>query len=369
MNTLRDQPRVVILPTGDVLDDSRKKIIVQLPSPRNFSLAVLHLLVGGISGGVSGGKEALGACLYEIRKISGSNPHLSSINRVETKNSKAVKSLLVEHSKKSGDNGLILEDPLVYIATPCNIVYLLISFFVVDAKEDDGSRRNREQARYLTIEDILDSLEALIGKFSDKWSDNFNLIPKSMIIQKLDKICDQIAENEQSYYKFSIVKTLKYLQAKIENFVEVNNFPVSILNSIIYKKYYSNKGENDVNEDSKEYENGIPNDILNIIKTKYAINIFQAYLNNKLVDQLISKYYEKDFVKLDEYSRLLEQEKSKKLIAQKNINELNDSLSNDIKSFNKNNNKNNNKAKTTKKTATTKKVQVGKGALDFFFKK
>ncbi|GMM37603.1 hypothetical protein DASC09_049280 [Saccharomycopsis crataegensis] len=312
-------------PTG--VDKSDWKII-SLPHPRTSS-PVKYIFNS--------------STLYELRQIQGSNPHLKDSQRLETEDGSAIKSLLIESSTPGNHTGLIIEDPSVYVTSPFNPVYLLISFFV--AKKYHLS----DTTRFISLEDLVDSMES-----QDKFEPMAVKLPMGILEDGLSKICESIEENGDTFYKFSMKKTLEFLQHKTNKLksLEEEKFPKSILQKLIIPLVTP-----------ADSTSSTPPEILDAAKLKYSISLIGSYLPQVIVNEL-AKSFKEDLTKLDEYLQQQKQIKDKKKLAEEGLREMDKQ----IKAGG-----NSRKKPVSKKTAGIKKPtaprKVVRGALDNFFKK
>lgn len=293
--------------------------------------------------------------MYELKKVSGTNPHLSkdknaccNVKPLQTSDGKSIKTILIEDSCYS--NGLVLLDPTVFVATKFNIAYLLISFFqILNSRINDDS-----SIRHSSIEDIIDSLS------NDPNFSELGNFPIQQLIENLEKICDVITENDSDkFYKFSESKTLQFLTSKIDKLSYPQNFPVSLIHKIVNPSITPA----DITQE-------IPADISQIAITKSSIHLLSSYLLPSTCDQLNLHYNDKLHI-LNQYKNSQLQKNETKSLAMENLNEMNQLIQKSENDKLGGSRFANDKKKKIAKDNKLKKQQkvVKKGALDRFFKK
>lgn len=266
--------------------------------------------------------------LFELREVHGSSQY--DVRPEPTLPSGgAVKSIIVEGKELSP--GAVLKSPSIINCTPFNIV-----FYILGAMHQ---RKDIYTSRYQTLDDILDNL--------DLSSSHSTLRRKTS--DALALICDSIQENGEEFYKYSTDKSFEFLESKTRKLQRhLLDSPDYAITGLI-KASLSILGEEPAAE------------ILDLQTTKYCVDmIFGSYLSEKLKEEFL-KHRNIDFSLLD--ASIKEQESKRRALAA-----VQDNMEAVVLSTKQaKNNTKNTKTKTTKKPV--KKVAVGKGALDSFFKR
>ncbi|KAG0663267.1 hypothetical protein C6P45_000872 [Maudiozyma exigua] len=271
--------------------------------------------------------------------------------------------------EKNREDGIILNQDYLKLLLPYDITYSLISAYIKEMKEPMSRKEadylkemnpinESNNKKFLTVRDYRDKL---IEMDSIEW----NHVPISLISEKLSMISESITECEEQYYKITMEHIIKYLIT--ERVIRIyQTFPKSVpipsqwpadiqvcmkivricqlLISIIPKRVYQSLCE----EDTLKLE--INNDTASLLTIK------QCYMK--------VKEYKTDTAVSD---------KEKKLLAETAM-QVGLSTSATTSS---NNDSNTNgrivKKSITKRVTTVPKkkkiVQVGKGAIDGFFKR
>jgi ribonuclease H2 subunit B len=169
------ESRIVVLP-----NDHPSFTVVTLPRPSDLTTSFTCLVAG--------------SQLYEVRQLSGHNPRVPGI---VLPSNVAVKSWILEPADAA--TGLVLQLPLLVVASKFNPAYLLISLL-----------HGAESDRYVTCEDVVDTLAARHG--APAWiahiSDTF---PAA-----LAAICDTLSENGDIFYRFSHARAVAFLDARVQ---------------------------------------------------------------------------------------------------------------------------------------------------------
>lgn len=317
--TVGSDTKVILLPKESSNQLSFK--ILKLPLDSKGVLVKSFLL---------GGNE-----LFELLEVKGVNS-FSNKNTVLLKNGTSVKSFVFEGDGNS--HSLILQSPNVLVATKFNLVFLLI---LIMYKNDSFNKR------FITLEDFIDSITEI---YEDKtWVYE---IPKELFATALRLICELIEENGEEFFKFSIQKTIAFLTSKVESLTQfIKSKPNSIIMKIRAELI-----------DPTNTEPIIPENILDISILKHALYLIcNSYITEDIIEDLKSlKNYL--FKELDDYMKSMNIKKKEIETVESGMNEI-ASTSSKVR----NKKKVEIKKKATKKTV--KKVAVGKGALDGFFKK
>ncbi|KAI5959162.1 uncharacterized protein KGF55_005505 [Candida pseudojiufengensis] len=275
--------------------------------------------------------------IYELNIIKGEN------SSITLKNGDAVKSIIIESidpQLNGGGGGGVLQSANIIIGSAFNFTFLLISIF----------ERHVENFNNLfkTIEDIRDSLSSLEGDWI--YEINYDIYK-----QNLNNICDEILENDTLFYKYCSRKSIEWINNKIlslQNYILTSSNNNTILRKIILELNDSTQLNHIIDE------NLIKQNSL-IYSIDYICDSYLPFMKEKLID-----YYNYDFHLVENYLIELKQKQKNLEIIENNMNEINSITANTINNKNKNNNKKKNGSKNQ-----SKKVAVGKGALDGFFKK
>ncbi|GMG22746.1 unnamed protein product [Ambrosiozyma monospora] len=280
--------------------------------------------------------------LYEINNIN----FRDSFNEKQrfTKDNKPLKSLLFTPADKNPDQpGLIIgQTTEIYVATEYNIIYSLLQFF------RDNLRKERQ--RIVTYDDLVEQFEE-----SELLT---SLIPLGFDCKKqLTHICELIEENNEVFYKPSLLKILSYLRSRVDKIV--NHFPQS-LDVKISKKLIVPLVASSA---SSIEELKATDEIIKLNKIRAAVNLLSSYVDNWYLEKLLDGY---DFAPIDEFLKQIHELEEKRKAAEESINNLNEAM------HSGGGDKNSKKRKAPPPSRSKKqavKVEKGKGALDMFFKK
>lgn len=297
--------RVLYLPKGT----SR---LVQLPNP------------------ASGSMQSFVVCndeLYELREVDGDNPHdkQNHLRPTTKKDSQTVRSLILEGPD---NNGFIIENGALLVATKFNPSFLLIGYFT-----------SQKGSRFQSSEDLFDSMQEVTPALND--------LPETLIQSALTTICETVVEGDEPFYKFSEEITLAWLKGRVSQLI--SNFPQTILESLVKPLLYP-VGIDDT----------IPAEVMQLALRKFSIMLISSYLTAEWNDRLINEY---DFVTLDEYIQRTQQQRTDKRAAQENLSDINH-----LNAQNKRT-QYDTKGPLKKKAVVKRQVKVSTGALDMFFKK
>lgn len=273
--------------------------------------------------------------LYELRQIDGNNPYIQDSKKpVIPRLGMSVKSYIFENEIQ----GQVISNPNLIASSKYNLIYWLIQITY--------SNRSKYSSRFITFDDFIDKLSSEYAIVSSL---------TKIIEEKMPEIFEVINEGGEVFYKLSINKIFQKLNDKVNKLFETlkKNESFSITTKIKQDLY------SDVNNTE------IPISILNLSILKYSIDlIFESYLNKDIKQDFI-KAHKINFIELDNYCKELKEKKKSLEVIESNMNSI-------VQTTTKANN-NRNSAKTVTKKKTTKKevkkVAVGKGALDGFFKK
>ncbi|ODQ79739.1 hypothetical protein BABINDRAFT_166849 [Babjeviella inositovora NRRL Y-12698] len=331
--------RVILLPKAP---GSETHSVLTLPHPRTQEPANYIIITNSES------KPAV-STLYELKEISGKNPHHQQQQLApETKDGKTVKSLIFERYEGTGGpstQGLVIQDPAMTIATRYNLAYTLIAYF---------TSSSNTSTRYQSLEDLIDSISA-VGLFTDFSSK----IPEAMIKAALQPICETITENVgeddvEVYYRFSRARCLEFLMAKVTKLA--GHFPESIMEAhikpMLFSPTFASSADSETGNDEVVYQ----------CKLKYSAFLIGSYLSPEFITELMKQL---DITKLVVYLDELKANKEKAALAEENMRLLAEQSAGAGKSKKKPTAT----KKATKKATLPRKVAIGSGALDGFFKK
>lgn len=251
-----------------------------------------------------------------------------------TKALEPLKSVLISSmpNKTKDEPCLIVgQKPEIYVATPFNVIYFVLSYCVNILK--------REQQRMLPYDDLLERLE-------DSNSIKELIRLKIPFENSLKLICDTVQENDETFYKVSIKKITAFLKGRVDRIV--NNFP-DTLNSRIQRNIGGN-----IQQDQLHFTD----EIMELSRVKCAISLLSSYVDKFYLDDLVKSY---DFTALDKYLEEYQKVEEENRIAEENLRALNQKVAHGAKSRKRKH--------SAKKVKPVKKVEIGRGALDMFFKR
>lgn len=336
--TVDSQTKIIVLP-----DQYSTFKIINLPNPAELVTKKSYLLA----------EDDSAYKIFELREVNGNNPY-SSNNILLPKSSDSVKSWIIETSVQNGpklsstvvSGGYILQSPNLIVSSIFNPAYLLASIFCTHAATFSK--------RFITIEDFIDTLS---GLYEDLWVQE---LPQSLYSDCLPLVCDTIVENGETFYKFSMPVTLTFLKSKVAKLVEhflssdlklAPGGQPQFLQHIKSKLYERNQDQT-----------SIPEDILRLAVEKHVVDlILGSYCLPSVLDEYL-KTQASDFSKYDLHLKELEQKKKDLAMVEQNMNDIAESSA-------KASANSKSKKKPDPKKKPVKKVAVGKGALDGFFKK
>ena len=315
--------KVILLPTISNNNQSEFKI-VQLPTSNNLQQLKSYLINQ--------------STIYELNEIKGQES-----NKIKLKTGDAVKSFIIE---STDSDGAIIQSSKMIISSKFNIIYLLISIIYSSWK---GKSSN-----FISIDDLMDRLS---------WAHE---LPIDVFSKAMPMICDDIIEGGEVFYKFSKVKAFEFVNDHIVKLKEYYFAGSANNENTIIGKIKGELNDPTIAGATVKDDGGKGVRVLEALTLSYAIDyICDSYIENliKFKQELID-HFKYDFNEMNEYLDQLKQKKKDIAIVESNMNEL-------ITTSVKNNKKKN---ETTKKVTKTKKkevkkVAVGKGALDGFFKR
>lgn len=305
-------------------DESTKLLIL----PKGYtSFDILELPYGDLSKKILATEDQL----FELREVHGSSQH-DTHPEPELPSGGAVKSVIIELADSS--EGGVLKSPRLVTCTPFNIVFYVLNMM--------HNLKEVYMSRFHTLDDILENFKLHIS----------NNTLRSKLEASMEIVCTSIEENNELFFKLSMEKSFEFLSRKIE-----------LLKSLILSS--SEFAVVGVIKGSLRQSNSVdepPAQIEELQTIKYSIDIiFGSYLS----EDLKSEYLE--FAKID-FSPLIEYLEKQ----QANIRALaaiDDNMEQVVQTTKKSKKvrQQASNVKTTKKVV--KKVAVGKGALDSFFKR
>lgn len=277
--------------------------------------------------------------ILELKKINYKNPHLTGQKVVTTRDGQVIKSLLLTNE----NDGMVLEKLEFLVGTNYDITWLLLSNYerAVESINNDDSFKPRLLPKQDMIESWQDSHSVLSGIPAFFFENNDRLDVS------ISKIFDILVENDESYYRLSIPKILKFLSDKVN--LILDKFPESL-----YKKLIKQKLLISVEEE-------LSLELIRSAKIHHSINLISCYISTLLISKL-NKIYEKELVIYKDHLARMSNMKSLQNVALDNLNNLNSNLKVEKRVMTQQN-------KAVKKKKVVAKVAVGKGALDGFFKK
>ncbi|KAG7856045.1 hypothetical protein KL919_004438 [Ogataea angusta] len=262
--------------------------------------------------------------VYELNKTNFKDPH--NTTQKLTKKQQPLKTIFLAAMDASVDSLMVGNNCELWIATKYNPVYLLLDFFT-DAL-------SRERVRMVSFQDLLEQFEGC--------ETLQELLENGVDLRKpLLQICESVDENDETFYKPSMQKIVSYLSSKVDRLAQ--NLPSALVAST--KKKLALPGFEPTDE------------VLQVSRKQLAIELISSYVDAKYVAELKNLYPTEI---LDSYMMEYRKKEQMTALAEENINTLNGMNAANPK-----------KRKVEKKVVRkeVKKVAVGKGALDGFFKK
>lgn len=307
---ISDNSKVLLLPKGFDLFK-----VVKLPIPRNTSTSKSFLI----------NKD--GTAIFEMNEIKGFE---TEENRPKLKGGDFVKSVIVEQGEIDGG---VLQSSRMIVSNRFNPVFLFIAIMF---KEELFTRR------FITLEDIMDQFTS----FSGDWITHLS---NELVTDNLIQICETLDTNGEVFYKFSLDKSLNLINGrsrKLEEYLNNKGDELSIYQTLKHKLLNS----------ARQLEQTVPPSILSLLIQQHSVDfICDTYLPEDFKPKLIS-FANYNFSDLATYLEMLKQDEKNLKTVENNMNSIVTSE----------------KKKITKKVvpkSVKKKVAIGKGALDGFFKK
>ncbi|KAI5970638.1 hypothetical protein CANMA_000305 [Candida margitis] len=360
--------KVIILPRSTSTSSLREYKIVNLPITSASS-----------SAGATKSYLIQDSKIYELNVIKGEN------SNIKLKSGDAVKSFIFEPVSRETDatdattesssddgnvtNGAVLQSCHTLIASPYNFTYLLIAIF-----EKHGDKFSR----FHTLDDIRDTLSSL-----ESGQDWVYDVPRKVFLKSLANVCKSIIEScgggggeeeedkiseqdsDDRFYKYSSTRSTEWVNSKIVALHQWilhsdgdNRPPTNSLMTKIKKELHDPTVTNDpsANQDQQQQQHELINEMALIYAIDYICDSYIANLKPKIISQ-----YNYNFTKVDGYLTSLKQKQKDLEAIEANMNEVITTTANSNKSASA--------AKKNGKKKPVKKVAVGKGALDGFFKK
>ncbi|ABN66146.2 predicted protein [Scheffersomyces stipitis CBS 6054] len=313
--------RVILLPKSETPVTYK---VVDLPTSRDLTSYNSYLL----------DKDTL----YELGDVRNDNPYVKKENMPLLKNGDAVKSFIFE-DEQNGE-GAIIQSSSVIVSSKFDLAWLLIAIFY---------KHNQFSKNYISAEDVMDKIAGVFsGNGNDQW---VHKIPYFLYEQSLAKISESIDESGDSFFKFSLKKSFEFVEKKVER---LQTYFASGDNSVLV----TIKGKL---TDTTLAEHTIPEPILKSMVLRYAVDyVCDSYIGSEFKKEFIS-FVKYDFSDLDKYLDVLQERQKNLQIVESNMNSVAQTSASASKKKVE--------LKKGKKKEVKKKVAVGKGALDGFFKK
>ena len=298
-----------------------------------------------------------GSEILELNEITGENKYTKKEGAPILKNGDSVRSFIFElaippkkalsngdlsngntslDNHRASSGGFVLESSHMITTTKFNLTYLLQS--ILHTNQDLFTKR------YITLEDVCDLIESLCTE-----KDWVHKISPSTYQRSLATICQVIDENDEFFYKYSPEKSVEFISTKINKlvtFLKENREKVSLYNHL-YSKLL------DPTESIV-----VTDDIIDEMVLRYGIDfVCDSYCLDVIKMELMNKH---DFSKLEAHIEGIAAKQKNLLVVEENITSV-------VKTTAAA--KNNIKIEKKGKKKEVKKIAVGKGALDGFFKK
>ncbi|AOA61078.1 Ribonuclease H2 subunit [Komagataella phaffii CBS 7435] len=292
--------------------------------------------------------------LYELKRFNGEhdNPHSKKHRAVYDHRGFMIRSLIF--AEKESIDGYVVENSEILVATKFNVIYLLLKYFIMtelrgmNINELDESNQS---GRFLNFDDLIEQLQEN-SVFQGLPEEFFGSLEPS-----LSEICKVIREGDENYYRVSPAAIFQFLNRKVEalqkNLLETEN---------TVKQFLSSKLSKPIDQGSTKEEE-VPLEILDLATKRAAVQLISTYLPQSLGNCLLGQF-EKDWETLSNHQLLVEKAFQERQIAEENLAKLNESIGNSSSYFGKRKNQKTLAAPKPK----VKKVAVGKGALDGFFR-
>lgn len=266
--------------------------------------------------------------LYELREVYGSSD-FDVPAQPQLPSGGAVKSIILE--SKDSSKGWVLKTPSITTCTPFNIAYYVLNAMY----EQPGFYTSR----FHTFDDIVDNL----------FLTSCHPTLASKIRLCMDLLCSTIEENGDEYFKLLLLKSFDFISEKVgrlkslikisPNFILAGNIAASLCSP----------------SDTPAPE------LVDLQTTKYCIDmIFGSYLSEKLKMKYL-EHFHIDLSPLDTYLKEIESRNRAMAAIEENMESV-------VLVTKKANTKKSTKVGLATKKPV-KKVAVGKGALDGFFRK
>ncbi|CCG25837.1 hypothetical protein CORT_0C04630 [Candida orthopsilosis Co 90-125] len=348
--------QVIILPRSSTVESSREYKIINLPVTLSSaaSTPTKSYLIQDSE-------------IYELNVIKGDN------SNSKLKLGDAVKSFIFEpipesietneeSSTDGAPQGAVLQSCHTIVTSPYNFTYLLATIF-----EKHGDKFSR----FHTLDDIRDTLSSL--ELGHDWVYD---IPRAVFMKSLANICESIAEggseekdlkegNEDigdRFYKYSPDKSIAWVNSKVlalKQWILHSDDNRKTTNSIvskIKKELHDPTGTDDPSNVQNETQHELTNQMALLYAIDYICDSYVPIIKPKLIS-----HFDYNFTQVDDYLTNLEQKQKNLEVVEANMNEVITTTANTTKASVA--------AKKNGKKKPVKKVAVGKGALDGFFKK
>ncbi|CAK9439201.1 uncharacterized protein LODBEIA_P34250 [Lodderomyces beijingensis] len=316
--------KLIILPTPPD-GEHREYRIVKLPTP-DLTASKPYLLQD--------------STVCELSTITGSN------SAITLPNSNAVKSFLLEPLDASVV-GAVLQSSTTTVASPFNFTYLMMSLFVTQGDKF---------ATFKSVDDIRDTLSEISPSHRA-----MSEVGDAVYVRSLSLICDVITEGNEAFYRFNAGKSFEWVRGRID---ALETYIAEKAGNSILKKIRAEL------LDPTSVDHVVESSVLQNAILCYAVDyICDSYLVADFKAQLV-QHFNFDFSKMETYLAEIKSKQKKLEAVEANMNDVNVVSSNATKAAKKLLLQQQQQQQQAKKRAGGgKKVAVGKGALDGFFKR
>lgn len=310
------------------IDNTAKLFLI----PENVSDLNLVIL------SISARKFTLAVCgetIYELKEI-GPASHFDKHPELKLPSGEPVKSCIIESFDYN--LGSVLSNPLLISLTEFDISYPMIVWM--------STQSELRPLRYHSAQDILDGFSVCLADAHQK-----HLI-KSNVFSSLNSFCEQIEENGGSFYKLSPAKLYSHLEKRIQKLITViSENPDYAFSSQVVESISSVSGL-------------VPKEIMELQIINYSINfLFGSFLNLELMQSYLD-YKKYDFLPLHAFIADKERQERARTVAEENI-----GLAGSKSKLKENQSERKSAKISQSRKKLVKKVAVGEGVLDSFFKR
>lgn len=309
--------KVILLPAGRLLASYR---ILRIPDPQDLD-RVIPILID------------LDLRIYLVGEIKGDSTYAKG---VQLKCGGAVKSFIFENCDSTGA-GFVLQNPNTLVTNVFDPTFLFIT--ILYCNPEIFSKR------FITYEDLSDQISNKYGS----WIHDFD---KTHVMECLERVCDSINEGDEPFYKFLETRAASFVHGRVET---LKSFfvahPKLSIHSVIREHIVPPHQE----------LSDVPASVIESAIQHYAFDMVCGSYLLPAMKAIIIKHFQYDFDELNQHISKIQESLRNLLIVEENMNALASS----------GNTKNSKKAASAPKNkrAAAKKVDVGKGALDGFFKR